>query len=259
MAGWALARCAPCGVRFTVDIPTPEQSQAIYDELYAEGGDYERLLEELRRVDEGEEPGGGHYRSRIFLDRYRPEPGDRLLDVGCGAGTFMIAAQKRGWSVEGIDLSTTAVRASADVHGLPVRAGRFEELDFDEGAYRAITAWEVLMHDPEPRALLAKARRLLRPGGVLVISVPNEGRKVPYVTRGPASGPPVLLNFWDRASLRRLLELNGFRVERLIAQRTMMSLAHPREHRLRFLRLQAGALLGLYEGIHLFAAATPAE
>jgi ubiquinone/menaquinone biosynthesis C-methylase UbiE len=259
MAGWALAKCPRCGVRFTVEVPSAEQIQGIYDEIYSEEGHYRMLVDELRRHKETGTGGGGHYRSRIFLDRYEPEPGDRLLDVGCGAGTFMLNAQQRGWSVEGTDLSSTAVRASSDVHGLPVRVGDFLDLDFEEGAYRAITAWEVFMHLPDPQAMLAKARRLLRPGGVVVLSVPNEGRKVPYARRGPESGPPVLLNFWDKASLRRFFELNGFRVERLMPQRTMMSLAHPSEGRLRFLRLQAGALLGLYEGIHLFAAATPAD
>jgi 2-polyprenyl-3-methyl-5-hydroxy-6-metoxy-1,4-benzoquinol methylase len=259
MHGWAVSRCERCGVRFTAETPTDDQVQAIYNDLYSETGDYQMLIDELRRYKETGKGGSGLYRSRIFLNRYSPQPGDRLLDVGCGAGAFMLAARERGWEVEGIDLSETAVRASKDVHGLPVRAGSFDELDFEEGAYGALTAWEVLMHLPDPRAFLLKARSLLRPGGVFVASVPNEGSKVPYGVRGPSSGPPVLLNFWDRRSLERFFELNGFRVERAITQRTMLSIAHPRAHPLRFLRHQAGALLGLYEGIHLFVAATPAD
>jgi hypothetical protein len=77
-------------------------------------------------------------------------------------------------------------------------------------------------------------------------------------TRGPASLPPVHLNFWDADSIRAFLELNDYSVERLIVQRSMLSVADPRRAPLRFLRLQAGALLRRYEGLQLFVAATPA-
>lgn len=259
MNGWPLARCPRCGVRFTVDVPGDEQLQAIYNRLYSEGSAYQMHLDEIQRIeDTGRNTAGGHYRSRIFLDRHRPHPGDRLLEIGCGVGTFLMLAQDRGWEVEGIDLSDAAVRASRRVHDLPIRIGSFLDLGFEERTYRAIVAWEVLEHVANPRAFLEKARSLLEPDGVLVCSVPNEGKKVPYpAARGPASVPPVHLNFWDRDALRRFFEVNRFRILRILTQRTMLAIADPRADPLRFARLQAGALIGAREGIHLFAAATP--
>ena len=255
---WALARCPRCGLRFTVEVPRDEQLVELYNGLYSEGDVYQMHLDEVRRLGSGKPQGPGLYRRLIFLGRYRPRPADRLLEVGCGVGTFLLHAKARGWQAEGIDLSESAIHASRDLHRMPVRIGSFDELEFDEGAYRAIVAWEVLEHLADPRSFLEKARRLLQPDGVLACSVPNEGAKVPRPKiRGPASVPPVHLNFWDRAALRRFLELNGFTTERLITQRTMLSVTNPRTDPLRFTRLQAGALVGAYEGIHLFAAARP--
>lgn len=257
--GWALARCPRCGARFTVAVPTDAELEEIYNRLYSEGDSYQMHLDEVRRAQQTGGANAGRYRTRIFLDRYSPEGGNRLLEVGCGVGTFMMAARARGWDVEGIDLSETAVQASREIHQIPVRVGSFFDLEFEPRAYDAIVTWEVLEHLIEPRAFLSRAKELLKPGGVLVFSVPNEDPKVPDPEiRGPASVPPVHLNFWDRDALKRFLELNGYRVERMIRQRTMLSFATPREQPLRFGRLQLGALIGVYQGIHLFAAARPA-
>jgi spore maturation protein CgeB len=254
--GWALARCARCGVRFTVELPANEQLVELYDRMYTEGNVYQRHLDEISRLAAGEREGAGLYRTLIFLKRYRPKAGDRLLEVGCGVGTFLVRARDRGWDAEGIDLSESAIRASREIHGMPVRVGNFTDLEFDANGYAAIVAWEVLEHLPNPRHFLAQARRLLRPGGIIACSVPNEGPRVPYpAVRGPASVPPVHLNFWDRGALKAFFELNGFSIDRIITQRTMNSVVNPRSDLPRFTRLQLGAVLGLYEGIHLFAAA----
>ena len=232
----------------------------MYGRLYSEGEAYAMHLDELKRLQAtGKNAAGGVYRSAIFLKRFEPDPGDRMLEVGCGNGMFLLLALERGWTVEGIDLSESAVRAGRETHGLPVRHADFAQYDAEPDSFRAIVAWEVLEHLPDPRGFLAKARTLLRPGGALVFSVPNEGPKVPHPdTRGPASLPPVHLNFWSADSVRAFLELNGWSVERLIVQRSMLSIADPRREPLRFARLQAGALVRRYEGLQLFVAATPA-
>jgi SAM-dependent methyltransferase len=258
LSDWQLARCSRCGLRFTIELPSDSELEELYNRLYSEGDVYQMHLDEVQQLEAGKPRRPGIYRSRIFLNRYRPQAGERLLEVGCGVGTFLVHAQARGWQAEGVDLSESAISASRDIHRMPVRIGSFDDLDFEEGAYGAIVAWEVLEHLPDPKSFIDKARRLLRPDGVLACSVPNEGPKVPHPEiRGPAAAPPVHINFWDRDALWRFFELNGFAVERLIAQRLMLSLANPRTSPMRFARLQAGALAGLHEGLGLFAAARP--
>jgi SAM-dependent methyltransferase len=258
--GWALARCPRCLVRFTSQLPQDDELAALYERLYSQGDAYQMHLDEIRALRESRAaPKAGIHRSLIFLRRYTPEPGDRLLDVGCGVGTFLMAARARGWDAEGTDLSQTAVEASRAVHQIPVKVGSFFDLDFPSHEYQAITAWEVLEHLPDPRAFLEKVRTLLKPGGIFACSVPNESAKVPQPeVRGPASVPPVHLSFWDREALRRFFQINGFRPERMLTQRTMLSCVVPRADPLRFARVQAGALVGRYEGQHLFAAVRPA-
>ena len=176
--GWVLARCNFCGLRYTVDLPTEQQLETLYQGLYSDEGAYAMHLDEVQQVKETGKNKPGRYRSKIFLQRYRPQPGDRLLDVGCGVGTFMMAAEAQGWRVEGIELSDSAVRASNKIHNIPVQIGDFLQIDLEPGAFRAIVAWEVLEHLPNPRAFVAKARRLLSPG------VCSPAR---FLTRGPRS------------------------------------------------------------------------
>jgi SAM-dependent methyltransferase len=258
LSDWQLARCSRCGLRFTVELPSDSQLAELYDRLYSEGDVYQMHLDEIQQLKAGKPRRRGLYRSLVFLNRYRPEPDERLLEVGCGVGTFLVHAKAKGWQAEGVDLSESAISASRDIHRMPVRIGSFEDLDFEEGAYGAIVAWEVLEHLADPKAFVDKARRLLRPGGVLACSVPNEGPKVPHpAVRGPAAAPPVHINFWDQDSLRRFFELNQFAPERLITQRLMLSLASPRTSPVRFARLQLGALAGVHQGLQLYATARP--
>src|SRR5262245_40895103 len=100
--GWARAKCARCGLLYSRDVPTPGQIQQIYNQAYKPGGMYDILLRELQEMAQTGRSQQGFYRNRIFLRRYKPRPGDKLLDIGCGIGTFMVAAKQIGWNAEGI-------------------------------------------------------------------------------------------------------------------------------------------------------------
>jgi ubiquinone/menaquinone biosynthesis C-methylase UbiE len=101
-------------------------------------------------------------------------PGDRVLEVGCGAGHLL--ARVRAERSVGIDLSALVLRqARARVDGRAALVqGDAVELPFAAGAFDRAYCSEVLEHLADPRAALAEIRRVLRPRGVAVISVPNE-------------------------------------------------------------------------------------
>ena len=102
------------------------------------------------------------------LSRGAGAPG-RLLDVGAGVGVLMKAAADRGWETEGVEPSATAAEWARRLTGAPIHVGFLEQLNLSPGRYDAITVVDTLRHVPDPARFLAEARRLLRPGGLIMI------------------------------------------------------------------------------------------
>lgn len=131
-------------------------------------------------------------------------PGARVLDVGCGDGAFLRRCAEFGAHAEGLELNPAAV-AHGRASGLTVHERTAEaHLAFGlGGSYDLVCAFQVLEHVAEPLAFLSALAELTRPGGRLVIGVPN--------CDGWVSGsgsvyqwPPHHLTWWGRASLAYL-------------------------------------------------------
>lgn len=132
--------------------------------------------------------------------------GRRLLDVGCGDGTFLLAARRKGWAVTGTELNPRAARAA----GLDVRE-TLEEVR-GQAPFDCVTLWHSLEHMADPAGLLKSLAGLLAPEGVLVIAVPDGGG-----LQARLFGPnwfhldaPRHLHHYNRRSLTRLLGSAGF-------------------------------------------------
>jgi SAM-dependent methyltransferase len=113
--------------------------------------------------------------SNIALDRLERwvRPPGRLLDFGCGGGFFLGAAQARGWETIGLEpLPGHAVYARATFN-VPVVMDTLRDDTFAPESFDAITAFQVFEHLPQPREDLAQLAHSLRPGGALLIEVPN--------------------------------------------------------------------------------------
>lgn len=105
------------------------------------------------------------------LDRITLRPGSRVLDAGCGSGRELDELAARG-RVAGVDLSPVAVasaraRGHADVHCAPI-----ERLPFADATFDLVTCLDVIEHTPDDRVALAELRRVTRPDGLLVVTVP---------------------------------------------------------------------------------------
>lgn len=191
--------CPRCGLGFQSPLPTDAELAALYegmaDQVYIDETDSRRLSAKL---------------GVRLLRRYLGEQRGRLLDVGCATGIFLDAAQKEGWDVEGIEPS----RYMRD-HALKGVAPRIREgvfLDMEPGEpYDLISFWDVLEHVRDPRQTLEHAAKLLRPGGLLVVNVPNRESLLARIMRGnwPLLLPEHLFYFSPK-SLRYLLESAGF-------------------------------------------------
>ncbi len=95
-----------------------------------------------------------------------------ILDVGCGKGEFIWAAQRCGYKAEGLELADQAV-AIAQGLGLPVRKMSLFSDVLDYSQFDLITMFEVIEHVDAPVAIIQRAAELLKPGGVLYITTPN--------------------------------------------------------------------------------------
>jgi SAM-dependent methyltransferase len=108
---------------------------------------------------------------RAELDRLPLEPEARLLDAGCGSGRTLDELARYG-RVSGVDLSPDAVETARRRGHDDVRVGRVEELPFADATFDVVTCLDVVEHTPDDRATLAELRRVTRPGGLLLVTVP---------------------------------------------------------------------------------------
>ena len=102
----------------------------------------------------------------------RPARPIRLLDFGCGAGDFLASLDQAVFAAEGVEINSVG-RAACTAKGVRVRDSLPAISAAGEHGFDVITMWHVLEHLPDPREVLLSLRRLLRPGGVIVIAVPN--------------------------------------------------------------------------------------
>ena len=160
---YRMESCHDCGLRWRSDAPSQEELAGLYASGFyvpavARGG---LLVRQLHRLS-----------NQIRLREIADLPPGRLLDVGSGKGRFLDAARHAGWDVTGVEFAGSSADATESAYGINVVRGDFADVplghDFD-----VVTLWHVLEHLPDPVGALARAADLLKPGGRLVVSVPN--------------------------------------------------------------------------------------
>ena len=109
-------------------------------------------------------------RERLLLDvLLAAHPGEKMLNVGAGQGSFTRLLEKRGFNVVSSDVTEPALEVlRTRVHGEVVLAD-MTDLPFDDGVFEAVVAGEVIEHIDDDRRALSEAARVLRPGGVLAL------------------------------------------------------------------------------------------
>jgi SAM-dependent methyltransferase len=159
-----------------------------------------------------------------FRDLYAGPPG-RLLDVGCGHGELAAGFMARGWRAAGVEPSRAAADAAA-ARGIEVHHGTLSDARWPAGSFDAVIFNHALEHVPDPGGDLRAAGRLVRPGGLVVVSVPNFGgwqRRV-FGSRWYQLDLPRHLTHFDRRSLPALGERAGLEVVRVWSSASLLSL-----------------------------------
>jgi SAM-dependent methyltransferase len=164
---FAFIQCERCGLLYLTPRPDRKEMVRYYPACY---GPYVAATAPRDWVQDLLYQGYLAKRGRI-VERYKG-PG-KLLDAGCSTGEFAAAMQTRGWRVVGVELTASVAARARRRHGIEVVAGDFVEAELSTASFDAVTMWDVLEHMHSPMSALAKARDLLVPGGIIIITVPN--------------------------------------------------------------------------------------
>ena len=206
---YAVVRCTACGVPRTDPRPPLAARRARYDADYGDGA-VTKLVGPVERIRRAFARGRARRLSRDLA------PGARVLDVGCGDGKLAVALLAAGVRAVGLEGSAGPARRAAAETGGRVVVGDPAALPFAASTLDAVVVWHVLEHLPEPRRTLAEAARCLRPGGMLVVAVPDAAGVAARLGGAAWLGLDVerhLYHFTTR-TLGELLAGEGFAVRR---------------------------------------------
>jgi 2-polyprenyl-3-methyl-5-hydroxy-6-metoxy-1,4-benzoquinol methylase len=161
-----LWRCTVCNSARTEPQLTPQALEPYYAEQYWGAGGVQAVDEGWIRRDQRHRTG--------FLLRFRS--GGSILDVGCGLGFFLRALDSKQWDRYGIEPMPVPYREAARALGSErIFNSELLAAGLPSSKFDVVTFWDSLEHLPNPRAILQDAGRLLRPGGIVLIGLPNFG------------------------------------------------------------------------------------
>lgn len=160
--------CRNCGLVWTDPRPTPEQLRQFYAREYRLN--YKGL----------HEPSPRHlYRAaRVAADRYRRirsalPAASRIADVGAGGGEVVYVLRAMGHDATGLEPNEGYARFAAETLGLPVSTGFWQDAAIEPESLDAVTIFHAVEHLESPGDAVARFREWLKPGGILVVEVPN--------------------------------------------------------------------------------------
>lgn len=219
-----VVRCANCRLVYVTPRPTADAIWAYYPST-------SYVPHQANRKDDGN-PIGNSARRLVFSGKdaglrtvltrihntlsYRmflpsPQPG-KVLDVGCGTGGYLAQWQRLGWTVEGLEPTPNVAEIARTRLGATIHEGVIETATLPQGHYDVITMCHSLEHTYSPRTALLRAWQALKPGGHILIMVPNFAawERAAFGASWLALEVPRHLFHFEPSVLRRALVETGF-------------------------------------------------
>ena len=203
--GFRHVKCTLCGMVYVNPVLKPDLQHTFYED---EASYTQVLVSDLQASMDRKK---SIYALEI-IDQYLPRKG-RLLDIGCGPGTFLKAAGEHNWEVKGIEFNKTCVdhlrEDNIEVIDVPL-----ERAQLSSNSYQCVSMWGVLEHILEPKLFLNIIQRILAPDGMLLINVPNINslvNRILHEKSGTFSGGSHI-NMFSVFTLTKLLTDSGFEV-----------------------------------------------
>jgi len=202
---YEIMRCPSCGLGYTIHGLRVEELWRYYPKQYYS-------LDDNRRM-EGSKASRVYRKTRMArIKRYASS--GLLLDIGAGTGMFMKWAKESGFEVEGLELSRDAAEYGSKEWGLAIRQGDLHETVFPPSRYDVVTLSHVFEHLHEPLTAARKLYEITKPGGLLVVAVPNFESLQARVfgKRWYHLDVPRHLFHYTPRSLRAFIERAGFKI-----------------------------------------------
>jgi SAM-dependent methyltransferase len=204
---YSLLRCSSCSVIFSEPMRSPGP------EWYEQNKFYQIERRYLLAAGDSAPISRTKAKDEKFLENI-PCSRLKLLDIGCGKGDFLEKHRKDFASVTGVDFDSEAIKM-AKAKGLEVYCMEIDKFldSFTQSRFDIITIRHVLEHVEEPSKLIESVRKVLSPGGLVVVSVPNADFKLVRPEDNKIFlYPPHHLTLWSTASLKNLFELHRYEV-----------------------------------------------
>jgi len=166
----AVFKCTECGTEFLFPQLSDGELKLLYSENYYKAwglqGEHENEATKKMKM-------ATFSLSIKLIQKYRPN--GRLLDIGCATGYLLEVANQAGYETYGIEISeyssTIAKKKFGDKN---IFCGTLEECDFEKNFFDAITMTDLIEHVRNPQNVLNEAASLLKPGGILLITTPDD-------------------------------------------------------------------------------------
>lgn len=199
-----LVKCTDCSFVFILAIPSELELQEYYGMYSYSQNPYLSPIT-IKRYNE----------LLNYFEQYRHL--NRILDVGCGVGFFLVEAKKRGWEVYGTEYSSAGIERCKEKN-IFVKEGVLKASDFDYKQFDVITSFEVIEHINNPKDEMTEISKLLRSGGLLYVTTPNFNS----ISRNLLKDKwamihyPGHLSYYTPNTLKRLMVNFGFKKKKIL-------------------------------------------
>jgi ubiquinone/menaquinone biosynthesis C-methylase UbiE len=194
-----LVRCKKCDLQYL----TPRLRAGLIVEGYSEGTDETFVSQNPARE-------RTFARNLDLIEKRTPQRG-RILDIGTAAGAFLGVAKQRGWEVAGCEPNRWMADWGREQYGIDIQPGTIFDMGLEDQSFDVVTLWDVLEHTPDPKKVLQECRRVLKPGGLLVVNYPDieafvsrlMGRRWVFLLS-------IHLYYFTVETIREMLRVSGF-------------------------------------------------
>jgi 2-polyprenyl-3-methyl-5-hydroxy-6-metoxy-1,4-benzoquinol methylase len=203
---YTFVRCTDCGLSFQNPQPVFDDLKFRYGQNYFE---YELRNEEnffnLMKL--------GLQDIRFFERTSALDRGGKFLDVGCATGMLLGYMRERGWNVQGVELCRESAEHGMRARNLDIFVGTLEQAGFPDSSFSVIHFSHLIEHVPDPKAFFLEIRRILVPGGYVVVVTPNiNGLQARLFRERWRSAIADHLTLFSKTTLRRMLCCTGYQV-----------------------------------------------